>query len=181
MFVAKKKRKENIVEYILYMFQVQDTIRAFGFNKSHIEEKLLPGYNLPQEDLEQVKSWYFGLVDQLKEEDKRTNGVLQFVQNILDEVNEFHLWLLNSEKYTGYLNSFKNIKPYINEFNSKAKINLNHDIELAINLVYSFVLMKMRKDEVSKETENAVKEVSLFLNKLSQYFVEYENGKISVV
>jgi len=30
MIIAQKKRKENIAEYLLYMWQVEDLIRAAG-------------------------------------------------------------------------------------------------------------------------------------------------------
>jgi len=32
MIAAQQKRKENIVEYILYIYQIEDLIRAFQFN-----------------------------------------------------------------------------------------------------------------------------------------------------
>ena len=30
MIIAQKKRKENIAEYLLYMWQIEDLIRATG-------------------------------------------------------------------------------------------------------------------------------------------------------
>ena len=36
MIVAKQKRKENIAEYLLYMWQVEDLIRANQFDLSLI-------------------------------------------------------------------------------------------------------------------------------------------------
>ena len=32
MFVAQHKQQENIAEYILYMFQIEDLIRAYNFD-----------------------------------------------------------------------------------------------------------------------------------------------------
>ena len=32
MLIAQSKRKENIAEYLLYMWQVEDIIRAFGLD-----------------------------------------------------------------------------------------------------------------------------------------------------
>lgn len=181
MYVAKKKRKESIVEYILYMMQVLDTIRVFDLNKRHIEDKLLPEYNLSQKEIQEVKEWYFGLIEQMKEEGKYNNGMVQSIQNTINEVNELHLWLLNSDDYSNYKKIFENVMSYLIEFKLKTKEDSINDIDLAIKLVYSFVLLKMKNKAISNETENAVKEVSVFLNKLSKYFVEYENGNISVV
>ena len=36
MLIARQKRSENIAEYLLYMFQVEDLIRAYDFNLDQI-------------------------------------------------------------------------------------------------------------------------------------------------
>ncbi|PLX22340.1 MAG: hypothetical protein C0599_06570 [Salinivirgaceae bacterium] len=181
MYVAKKKRKENIVEFIIYMLQVQDTIRAFGLNKPEIERKLLPSYNVSEKELEELREWYFGLVDQLISENKQKNGIVQSILNTINEVNELHLWLLDSSDHANYSQIFENIRPSLIEYKIKTKVGSENDIQLAINLIYSFVLLKMKGEEISDETSKAVKEISLFLNKLARYFVDYENGNIQVV
>ena len=38
MIVAEQKRKENVAEYILYMWQIEDTIRALDFDLTRITE-----------------------------------------------------------------------------------------------------------------------------------------------
>lgn len=48
MIVAREKRKKNVAEYVLYMWQVEDTIRAFNFNINTLEENsFLNSNNLP--------------------------------------------------------------------------------------------------------------------------------------
>ena len=42
MIIAQQKRKENIAEYLLYMWQVEDLIRATGVSIEGVEEHLLP-------------------------------------------------------------------------------------------------------------------------------------------
>ena len=44
MFVAFQKKKENICEYLLYMFQIEDIIRACKLDRPTIEKLLLPKY-----------------------------------------------------------------------------------------------------------------------------------------
>ena len=38
MLVAQQKLKENIAEYILYMYQIEDVIRAYQFDLDSILE-----------------------------------------------------------------------------------------------------------------------------------------------
>ena len=40
MIIARRKRKENIAEYLLYMWQVEDLIRANNFDMDSIRARL---------------------------------------------------------------------------------------------------------------------------------------------
>ena len=75
MFVAYQKKKENICESFLYMFQIEDIIRACKLNRQTIEQILLPKY--PSEPAVQtdVRQWYFGLADQMEEEHIEQSGM----------------------------------------------------------------------------------------------------------
>jgi len=44
MYIAKEKRKNNIAEYILYMWQIEDMLRAYNFRLDNIEKELIPQY-----------------------------------------------------------------------------------------------------------------------------------------
>ena len=44
MFIAHKLRKENICEYLLYMWQIEDLIRAFNLNIDSINERIISNY-----------------------------------------------------------------------------------------------------------------------------------------
>ena len=41
MIIAQKKRKENIVEYMLYMWQVEKIIRAKNLDMDKIEKTII--------------------------------------------------------------------------------------------------------------------------------------------
>ena len=41
MIIAQKKRKENIVEYMLYMWQVENLIRANNLDMDKIEQTII--------------------------------------------------------------------------------------------------------------------------------------------
>ena len=46
MIIASQKRKENIAEYLLYMWQVEDLIRANNMDLDKIEQNIISKYNL---------------------------------------------------------------------------------------------------------------------------------------
>lgn len=46
MLIAQKRRKENIVEYLLYMWQIEDLIRANQFDINLIDERVIAQYGV---------------------------------------------------------------------------------------------------------------------------------------
>ena len=46
MLIAETKRKENMAEYLLYMWQVEDLIRANGCDIDAIERNLISRYDV---------------------------------------------------------------------------------------------------------------------------------------
>ena len=49
MIIAQQKRKENICEYLLYMWQVEDLIRANHFDMEQIWQHVVSRYQQPDE------------------------------------------------------------------------------------------------------------------------------------
>ena len=47
MIIAKQKRKENIAEYLLYMWQIEDLIRANNFDMDLIRRTVIAHCNQP--------------------------------------------------------------------------------------------------------------------------------------
>ncbi len=47
MIIAEQKRRENIAEYLLYMYQVEDMIRANKLDFDSIERTLISKFDVP--------------------------------------------------------------------------------------------------------------------------------------
>ena len=54
MFVAQQKRKENIAEYILYMYQIEDLIRAFKLDMDLIQHNLISKYKVDEKGTNEI-------------------------------------------------------------------------------------------------------------------------------
>lgn len=50
MYTASQKRKENIAEYLLYMWQIEDLIRANNLDIDKIRSSIIDLYDLPREE-----------------------------------------------------------------------------------------------------------------------------------
>ena len=66
MFISRELRKKNIAEYLLYMWQVEDIIRANNLSLDKIKELLVEPYNLPAESKAELVEWYDNLIEMMR-------------------------------------------------------------------------------------------------------------------
>ena len=74
MLIAKQKRQENIAEYVLYMWQLEDMLRACNFDV----DVLMRGFNLSPLEMPKVRQWYQDMADAMKAEGIQKKGHLVF-------------------------------------------------------------------------------------------------------
>ena len=175
MLVALRKRKENIVEYILYLYQIEDLIRAFKLDIDLINEKLIPEYKSDRETSLKISDWYGNLIAMMDKEGKRESGHLQFLINLISDLNEFHLRLKSTESDEVYNSSYKDIINIISELKEKNP-KAGNEIEIALDGVYGYLILKIQKKKISLPTEEAVKRLSHWLGYLAQLYRDFETG-----
>ena len=178
MLVAQQKRKENIAEYILYLYQVEELIRAFKFDLNLIEERLVAAYLVDRKTSDEIRNWYSNLVVMMDKEGIREKGHLQFLMNLISDVNDFHLRLMQDRSEKMYIQNFQMATGLLAELKLKNK-STGNDIQLALDTIYGFLLLKMKKADVSSETAVAVKCLSQWLGSLSKLYKDFENGEFS--
>ena len=178
MLVAKQKRKENIAEYILYLYQIEDMIRALQFDMNQIEMQLVPAYKADEKTSKEIADWYSNLLIMMEKEGVREKGHLQFLVNLIADVNDFHLKLMETATDAQYVRTFQMIAGLLGELRTKNPSAPN-DIQLTIDTVYGFLLLKMKNAEVTVETEEAVQRLSQWLGSLSKLYRDFESGDFS--
>ena len=178
MIVAKEKRQNNIVEYILYMWQIEDLIRANNLDMEAIKKNIVPQYKLEADLLLETIDWYDNLIEMMKLEQIKEKGHLQVITNLVNDLNRLHGELLKNPKEIAYGHVYNATLPFINEFNEKTGKSLSNEIELCLTGIYSRFLLKLQGKEISKGTEEAIKAFSGFLALLGgKYHEEQENEK----
>jgi hypothetical protein len=178
MLTAQQKKKDNIAEYILYMWQVEDLIRAHQCDMTLIRAKLLPGYQLAGEQLVALDSWWDNLTTMMKLENKETEGHLQMLVNTVNEVNDLHLKLLKTPKFVPYLIQFQAILPLIKELENKTTPKPSNDIELMLSALYNSFILKLKGQSITSDTEQALKTFAQFLAMLSKKYKEDQSGEL---
>ena len=77
MIIARQKRKENIAEYLLYMWQVEDLIRANKFDMDSINRTVIAHYDQPEEVKKEIAQWYEELIEMMRSEGGMEKGHIQ--------------------------------------------------------------------------------------------------------
>ena len=70
MDIAQAKRKENIAEYILYLWQLEDLLRALQFSPEAIYSQLVAPRQTEEEQKHIYLLWYMDIVNLLRKEGK---------------------------------------------------------------------------------------------------------------
>ena len=83
MIIAQQKRKENIAEYLLYMWQIEDLIRANNLDIENIAQNIVAKFSLTEEQQKQMIEWYESLIDMMRREDVIKSGHLQLNKNVI--------------------------------------------------------------------------------------------------
>ena len=74
MLIAREKKKSNIAEYILYMWQVEDMLRALGLDMKQIERHIVARFEADEETGREIHDWYDNLIAIMKQEKVETKG-----------------------------------------------------------------------------------------------------------
>ncbi len=175
MIIAKAKRRENIAEYLLYMWQVEDIIRAYGLDIDKINANIVQQYDTDDATRHEMTEWYEGLIKMMELENKRQNGHLQININTLIRLTDLHQQLLKSTKYPAYGAEFYRTLPYIVELRAKTpKEEQCSELETCFNALYGFLMLRLQGKEITKGTDAAIKQISHFVAVLAAYFKQNE-------
>lgn len=176
MLVAQKQRKENIVEYILYMWQVENLIRANNNDMAKIEETIVKQYEVEDEACyKEIYDWWDNLSEMMRLEKKEEGGHLQVTQGLMNDVYNFHLYLLTQPEEAAYQNAFQNAWADLSVLEKKIPNGDKlHHVELAITAIYDYFLLKLQRKSILADTTNAVMRISHFMALLSAKYLKAE-------
>lgn len=177
MLIAREKRKSNIAEYILYMWQVEDTIRAFGFDTGRLNRELAGQFDQPDAVKQEIREWYENIAAHMINEKVEQAGHTQFIKNVVNELYNYHLFLLKQPYEAVYSDLFSRVRSLTAEMRSMGKGLPENEIEAILNVVYIYMMMRLKKERVSHETDQAVKLFIRFLALLSSKFMSYEEAE----
>lgn len=152
-----KSKRENIAEYILYLWQLEDYLRAF------------PEQANDSAELDEI-------LRMMHEEGVMQSGHIQLAKNALSEMEELHDELLASE--APYRAVIQHIEPALNLLKAKTDRPGMSDVEACLILLYQVMMLRLQKKPISEATEVTLKDATQLLRFLSRtYYDESNNGE----
>ena len=164
MLVAKELRKKSIAEYLLYMWQIEDIIRAYQCSLTKIRKEYIDKFNYTDAQKDEEEDWFGDLLRMMNQEGCRENGHLQINKVIMQSLNELHAQLLTSSKFPFYSAEYYRVLPFIVELRGKTKqvadrmarkneanlkeiaANLGHsEIETCFDVLYGVMMLRLQK------------------------------------
>ena len=150
-----KAKRDNIAEYILYLWQIEDYLRAFPQNADATQELHELNEMMHRE----------GIVE---------GGHLALANNALSELEQLHAELLNEDAM--YRAAVIRLTPQLNLLKAKTDRPTMSDIEACLILLYQIMMLRLQKKEVSPETEVVVKDATQLLRFLSKTYYDNETA-----
>lgn len=144
-----KSKKDNIAEYILYLWQMEDYLRAFPQNAEATPEL---------HDLNEMMHRE-GIVD---------GGHLALANNALSELEDLHTTLLNEDAL--YRAAIIRLQPSLNLLKAKTDRPTMSDIEACLVLLYQIMMLHLQKKEITPETASVQQQATQVLTFLSRTY-----------
>lgn len=170
MIIASEKRKNNVGEYLLYMWQVEDIIRANDLDIEKIRHNVIDRFDLTDQQRQQMVEWYESLIDMMRREGVTEHGHLQMNKNILNQLVQLHQALLADPEFADYTAEFYRTLPFIVELRGKAGDKAVGEIETCFTALYGMLLMRLQKKEINENTSKAIAQIAKFISVLVKDF-----------
>ena len=145
-----KSKKENIAEYILYLWQMEDYLRAF------------PEHAEATPELHELN-------EMMHREGIMDGGHLALAQNALAELEDLHAELLNEDAM--YRAAIIRLQPSLNLLKAKTDNPTMSDLEACFTLLYQIMLLHLQKKPISPETASVQQQATQVLQFLSKTYI----------
>lgn len=171
MFIAKSIREKSVVEYLLYMWQMEDLIRAYGCSLTRIRREYIDRFDYTDQQKDEEEDWFGDVIRMMNQEGKREKGHLAINEVLLQDLGDLHVRLLQSTRFPFYSAEYYRVLPFIVELRQKGDKEIG-EVETCLNALYGVMLLRMRQKPISPETAHAIKAITTFLGMLSDYYIK---------
>ena len=179
MKIAKELKDKNVCEYLLYMWQVEDTMRAFGCDAERVSAEYLSGFQFNDDERRREEEWFENLCRMMHEEGCLEQGHLQINRGTLSLLVDLHQQMLKSTKQPFYSAAYYKTLPYIVELRARNNKEVG-ELETCFNCLYGMMLLRLQHKEITEETKAAVATISHLLALLADAYKKDKEGTLEL-
>ena len=180
MLIALQKRKENIAEYILYLWQVEDILRALQFSPEAIYTTLVAkSEGTDERQKENIFNWYMQIVELLKKEGKEKQGHIDHTLHLVADLHNLHLQLMKLPVGEHYRVTYSRLALELPRLRTIIDNDEISDTELCFRALYAAMLYRI-KGGGERAIEDTLAVVSPAIGELSALYGKVERGEINL-
>ena len=180
MLIALQKRKENIAEYILYLWQIEDLLRALQFSPEAIYSTLVARVEgADEQQKENIFNWYMQIVELLCKEGKEEKGHLEHTLHLIADLHNLHLQLMKLPVGDHYRATYSRMAAEIPQLRTILDDSDISDTELAFRALYAAMLYRI-KGGGEKAIEDTLAVISPTIGELAAIYGKVERGELNL-
>lgn len=174
MLIAEQKRKESISEYIIFMYQTEDLVRAYNFDLGEIYKYVIQHFPVEDNKKTRIRAWYRKVANQMKKESLEKSGHLKELNKLAKELSQFNLELLKSDQ--SYRKIFDQAKLHINRHAALSNSQVTNPIQVCLNGIYGLLILRLNGKPVDDSIKKGVRAFGDVLSYLSFKYQKRYNG-----
>ena len=180
MDIAQAKRKENIAEYILYLWQIEDLLRALQFSPEAIYSQLVARREVAEEQKQIFLLWYMDIVNLLREEGKEEKGHLNHTLHLIADMHNLHLQLMQLPVGDHYRATFSRLEPELPRLRELVGGAEMTDTELCFRALYAAMLYRIKGEGEKAAVKDTIEFVSPVVAELASLYRKVETGEMDL-
>ena len=180
MDIALAKRRENIAEYILYLWQIEDLLRALQFSPEAIYSQLIAPRGIEEGQRHNYLLWYMDIANLLREEGKEEKGHLEHTLHLIGDLNDLHLQLMKLPAGARYRELYARLEPELPRLRAVLGRNETSDTELCFRALYAAMLYRIRGEGGQQAVADTVEYISPAIAELASMYGKVERGEIDL-
>lgn len=120
MNIVKQMSSGSRAEYLLFLWQTEDTLRAFDCDFEQLAQKYLSAFTYEnEEERKENETWYEQLCEMMHNEGATQNGHVSLSRIVLQDLEELHTALVQSPNFPYYREMYYKALPYIVEIRTR--------------------------------------------------------------
>jgi len=181
MDIAQAKRRENIAEYILYLWQLEDLLRALQFSPEAIFSTLIaPRKDIAEEQKHVYLLWYMDIANLLHQEGKDEKGHLEHTLHLIGDLHDLHLQLMKLSVGEHYRQTYAKLEPELPRLRAVVGNPGMNDTELCFRALYAAMLYRIKGEGDKQAVTDTLEYISPVIANLADMYGKVERGEIDL-